>query len=163
VGIAGKIGDPVAAAAQGGALENQGWALGVLPHGVAVHPKGSAHGHAAVVGQHGVLCSVAMPGERVGAASERSALLFAVAVSDGIVLLDHSRDHLLVDVKEEAFRSGKPVFTSRFREDDGFLGLVEEGAIPLPPRPGFSVDSLLRELERPRHRDRPGQLDLFGS
>lgn len=162
VGIVGKVGSPVAAAAHGGAIENRGWALGVVPHGLGLAPRGQAREHAAAIGQRGALCSVAMPDVRAGTMSEREALSFAVALCDGVVVLDHSRDHLLVHVKQEAVQVGKPVFTARFQEDDGFLGLVEEGAIPLPPKPGFSVDLLLHELGRPRRKESAGQLDLFG-
>jgi predicted Rossmann fold nucleotide-binding protein DprA/Smf involved in DNA uptake len=162
VAAVGMLGNPAAAAAHGGALENRGWALGVAPHGLGVKPRGPSREHASAIAQRGAVCTVAMPDEKAGTTGEREALSFAVALCDGIVLLDESRLHLPVNLQQEAARAGRPVFTARFHEDDGFLSLVEEGAIPLPPRPGFSVDLLLRELGRPRRKARAGQLDLFG-
>jgi DNA processing protein len=162
-GIAGELGKPLAAAAQGGAMESGGSCVAVAQHGLAMNLRGKARVHADALGERGAVCSAVLPDESATAANRRDAMSLVGAMSAGLVLLCPAGDRALMDLADEVTRDGRQVFTARFDSDEsGFLELVERGAVPLPPAPGFSLDLLLRELGRQREGARGGQLDLFG-
>jgi DNA processing protein len=163
IGVLGQLGKATAAAGHGGSLENGGWCAAVATSGLGLPLRGKVKEHASAVGQRGVICSTVVPDERASRATERDALALIVALSAAIVILGPEGDPPGFELGREILREGKPVFVAGVGGDkDAFLRLVTEGALPLPPAPGFGIEMIVRELGTPRRRAVAGQLDLFG-
>ncbi len=163
LGVLGHLGKAIAAAGHRGSLENGGWCAAVATSGLGLPLRGKVKEHASAVGQRGVVCSPAMPSERASRTTEQDALALVVALSAAVVILGPEGDGPGSEPGRTILREGKPVFVAGVGGDkDAFLHLVTEGALPLPPAPGFGIEMILRELGSPRRRAVAGQLDLFG-